>query len=137
MKKPYLLLLIISIVMQISIPAAHAQTEFNDVDAKQYAWAMEAINFMTSQSIISGYTDGTFKPQKAVTKAEFTVMVYKLFDKYRPNTKHDNQLSKFVDIPEKHWAYQSITEIYDNSFTNEFTINKSNALLFEPEHHLT
>lgn len=117
--------------------AAKAQTKFSDVSDKQYAWAMDSINFMTNHGIINGYPDGTFKPQNPVTKAELSVMIYKLFDKYRPNTIPDKQLSKFVDVPENHWAYQAITELYDSSFTNEFSINESNALLFEPEHHLT
>jgi hypothetical protein len=59
---------------------------------------MDAVRFMTSQGKISGYPDETFKPQKPVTKAELSAMIYKLFDKYRPNTLPEPRVGIFDSV---------------------------------------
>jgi L-asparaginase type II len=38
-------------------------------------WAEAAIKWAASQNIVSGYPDGTFKPNHSVTRAEFTLML--------------------------------------------------------------
>ncbi|NHN28542.1 S-layer homology domain-containing protein [Paenibacillus sp. S3N08] len=112
-------------------------------------------NFMTDRGVLKGYPDGTFKPENSVTKAEFTVIVARLFDKYRSNTLPEpryvrkqidaNQLTEakytnikgFVDVTNTYWAYKEISELYDSQFEYKFTFNGNYELLFEPEHQLT
>lgn len=38
-------------------------------------WAKDAVNSLAKGGIIGGFPDGTFKPDEAVTRAQFTVMV--------------------------------------------------------------
>jgi hypothetical protein len=40
-------------------------------------WSEEMIFKLTSQGVIKGYPDGTFRPDKAVSRAEFAVMLVK------------------------------------------------------------
>ncbi len=38
-------------------------------------WARENIDYLTSNGAIKGYTDGTFKPENKITRAEFTAIL--------------------------------------------------------------
>ncbi len=40
-------------------------------------WAESAITYWQDNGLISGYEDGTFKPDKSITRAEFAVMLNK------------------------------------------------------------
>ena len=53
--------------------AASNRTDFSDVSESH--WAYEHINSMSERKIIEGYDDGTFLPEKAVTRAEFAKML--------------------------------------------------------------
>ncbi len=65
---------------------------FADVP-KEY-WAAPFISALSAKGIISGFPDGTFKPNQPVTRAEFAVQVQKAF------TKSDRSPTKsFADVP--------------------------------------
>ena len=42
-------------------------------------WAKDAILWAVQQDMVSGYDDGTFKPNHQVTEAEFLSMLFKLY----------------------------------------------------------
>jgi hypothetical protein len=42
-------------------------------------WAQSQIQTLVSKGVLSGYPDGTFKPDNAVTRAEFATMTNKAF----------------------------------------------------------
>ncbi len=70
---------------------------FSDLSSDH--WAYESIRALTDEGTINGYEDGTFKPAKAVTRAEFVKMLGKWNQKYE---------GKYDDISESHWAYEYI-----------------------------
>jgi hypothetical protein len=122
------------------VPQAKAATPFIDVDSQRYAWAEPSINTMSAKQILVGYPDGTFKPDQPVTKAEWTMMVYRLFDFYRPNqlSYSSKRLPPFQDVPELHWASKPIAEIYDRSFEyGGYGVDDSGQLAFRPDKKLT
>ncbi len=51
---------------------------FPDVDQTKYNWANEAIDTMSDEGIIKGYEDGTFGPERTVTKLEALVLVSRI-----------------------------------------------------------
>ncbi|WP_244562709.1 S-layer homology domain-containing protein [Paenibacillus uliginis] len=60
--------------MGITTPNAQAATtQFSDV--KSTHWAASAITKGVSTGYVDGYTNGTFKPDASVTRAEFVKMV--------------------------------------------------------------
>ena len=67
---------IISIVMILSAFAttALAKSPFPDVLSPDHDWAAAQIEEMTELGIIKGYSDGTFKPDKAITKIEAALL---------------------------------------------------------------
>lgn len=66
-------------------------------------WAEEDINSLVEKGVISGYDDGTFRPNQQITRAEFTklfVHTFMLNDvAYSPN---------YVDV-KGHWAKKEIS----------------------------
>jgi uncharacterized repeat protein (TIGR02543 family) len=64
-------------------------------------WAKDSIMKMINAGVISGYPDGTFKPDKAVTRAEFTVMIVKALNL-------ETRTGKTFTDTTSHWAKDSI-----------------------------
>jgi hypothetical protein len=96
-----------------SAPATAA--DFSDVNNH---WARPFIEALADQKIISGYSDGTFKPDQAVTRAEFAALVQAAF----PNNKETRpQGYTFKDVPSKHWAYNKIQKAYKTGFMSGVT----------------
>ncbi|WP_227793272.1 S-layer homology domain-containing protein [Paenibacillus guangzhouensis] len=54
-------------------PALRASAVFTDVDSNR--WSASAITSLSQRGVISGYQDGTFRPTRAVTRAELAVML--------------------------------------------------------------
>lgn len=51
----------------------------NYADAEKH-WANKQIKIAKKLELVSGYSDGTFKPNKNVTRAEFVIMISRIFD---------------------------------------------------------
>ena len=61
------------ITLATGIPGTYNSAGFKDVNA-QNTWAINYINSAKTAGVISGYKDGSFKPDKAVTRAELIKM---------------------------------------------------------------
>lgn len=48
-------------------------------DVNRESWSYEYIKELSEKHIINGYEDGTFKPQKEVTRAEMAKMIYEIY----------------------------------------------------------
>ncbi|MCA1489292.1 S-layer homology domain-containing protein, partial [Bradyrhizobium sp. IC4061] len=62
--------------MLFPMRSLHAESRYSDVGAS-YGWATSSIMLMSNKQILTGYPDGRFRPEKAVSKAEWTTMVYR------------------------------------------------------------
>jgi len=62
---------ILFLLCLISLHTANAA--FSDVDINHPH--SEAINYLQSEGIVSGYSNGTFKPQNSINRAEFTKII--------------------------------------------------------------
>ncbi len=72
-------------------------------DAQNY-WAKEAIYSLQNKNIIKGYPDGTFRPEKPVTRAEFAVLTCRAYSVI-PVKKEP---IAFTDVPDNYWAKEDI-----------------------------
>ena len=70
-------------------------------DDKQY----NAIAYCWSQGWIDGYTDGTFRPDAPITRAETTAMLNHVINRKPMDTI---AASRFRDVPRDYWAYGQI-----------------------------
>ncbi|WP_246309509.1 S-layer homology domain-containing protein [Paenibacillus alginolyticus] len=55
------------------------QNQFRDATSMP-AWAQASVNTAVSSGILNGYEDQTFRPSLAATRAEASVMIYKLLE---------------------------------------------------------
>ena len=51
---------------------------FSDVSAENFSWAVNEIEMMASNNIISGYPDGTFKPANGVSHIESLLLISRI-----------------------------------------------------------
>jgi hypothetical protein len=59
-------------------PAQGAATNFSDVGANY--WAQPFIQALAVRNIITGFPNGTFRPEQPVQRAEFAAMIQKAFN---------------------------------------------------------
>lgn len=96
-------LVMIIVVLSLSIPTI-VFSEPTDVDGTEY---QEAVNTLTSLNIMSGYEDGTFKPDNTITRAEFTVVLTKLCGLNDLGGKVEGEMP-FKDVGADYWASYNI-----------------------------
>ena len=80
---------------------------YSDVAAT--SWYNTAVSTLSSMGIITGYPDGTFRPNAAITRAEFAAIAAR-FD-----NDGDKTAAKFSDIA-SHWAKDEISIAYNNGW---------------------
>lgn len=71
MKKVLSLVLVIAMVLS-SMSFAFASTSFEDVADTDYT---KAINTLVALGVVTGYEDGTFRPEKTITRAEMAKLM--------------------------------------------------------------
>ena len=94
----------------IKNPKAADET-FSDVPMNH--WAKDAIAMVKAEGWISGYTDGTFKPDAPITRAEAVSIVNRMFNRAADGEfvrDHNYEISNFKDLLESHWAYYDMIE---------------------------
>lgn len=81
-------------------------------------WALEDIKKVVAAGIMKGYEDGSFGPQKPVTRAEAVTIINRVLKRY-PDEDYirNTKIKTFSDI-KNHWAYYQIIEAtYDHDYT--------------------
>ena len=82
-------------------------------DVTRADWYNTAVSTLSSMGIITGYPDGTFRPNAAITRAEFAAIAAR-FD-----NDGDKTAAKFSDIA-THWARDEISIAYNNGWINGY-----------------
>ena len=103
MKK--LLALVLALVMTLSLAVVGSNAAFKDADKVNETYS-EAVNVLSGMKVFQGYTDGSFQPKGAITRAEVAAIVYRLYT----GDVADKQASlyatynKFSDMDGAAWA---------------------------------
>ncbi|WHX49024.1 S-layer homology domain-containing protein [Paenibacillus woosongensis] len=92
-----------------------APSMFADVPSSH--WAYEKIMWSKDQGIASGYPDGSFKPSKSVTEAEFLVMLLRTYPELQIEAAKADEiwhapyyrLAKELNLQVKQQPHESIT----------------------------
>ena len=103
---------------------ADKENTFYDITSKKHKNSVKALS---SLGILSGYPDGTFRPNNNITRAEFTVIATRL-----GNSKIISEASKFNDVPNEFWAKDFINTAYKNKYLKGY----GNGL-FMPNNNVT
>lgn len=83
---------------QIEADKTYTNT-FNDVPSSY--WAADYIGYMQQFGIVTGFSDGSFRPNAPVTRAQFAAIASR-FEKLTEGTK------SFTDVPSTYWAAKYI-----------------------------
>jgi uncharacterized lipoprotein YddW (UPF0748 family) len=97
---------------------------FSDI---QTHWARLFIEGLATRGIISGFPDGTFRPDRTMNRAEFAAILQKAFT--QPKKR---QYVPFVDVPAKFWAAPAIQNAYETGFLSGYPGNR-----FRPEANIS
>ncbi|MFN6463977.1 MAG: fasciclin domain-containing protein [Nostoc sp. DedVER02] len=93
-------------------PTPTSTVNLSDVSSDY--WARPFIQALADNSVIAGFPDGSFRPNQAVTRAEFAALIQKAF----PSQNRIRQLSAggFRDVPAGYWASSVIQYAYETGF---------------------
>lgn len=88
----------------------NADTLYQDVfpDIAENAWYRNYMNFAIGKGYISGYDDGTSRPDNMITRAEFASMIARCM-----NISPADGEDRFSDIAEFDWCRQQINALAD------------------------
>lgn len=85
---------------------------FTDVPANQ--WYAQAVMTLAGKGVISGYPDGTFKPNAPITRAEFVTMAMNF-----ANADKGTACS-FPDVPQNMWYYGAVAGATQNGWISGY-----------------
>ena len=89
------------------VPGTTEPPQFKDLQADK--WSTVFVTAAKKEGLVGGYSDGSYKPEQAITRAELAklvVMAAKInMSKNTPN--------KFKDLPAKHWAIDYLQAAID------------------------
>ena len=103
--------------------------EFGDVSAH---WAEEAVNDIGSRMIVNGFADGTFKPNRDMTRAEFAETIVRAL-----GLKPETGTAPFTDVRSSEWynaaimtasAYGLMSGLEDGTFRPDDKITREQAM---------
>lgn len=118
---------------------------YNDVDGGH--WAFRYIVSSAAKGWISGYPDGSFRPNSFISRAEAVTIVNRLLER-RPDKDyidtHKPELKQFTDLKPSYWAYYEIYEAvdghdYNRSFTDIeehwYRLNNERFVFSQPRYY--
>ena len=82
---------------------------FRDVTSRH--WAYESVERAAELGLVAGFSDGTFRPDEAVTRAQFVLMLWRMAGKPEAKTK-----APFTDTTGGEWYETALDWAYENGF---------------------
>lgn len=110
MKLKKLISLFITVMLVVGMFSTVSAASFPDLESR-HSWAKDAIDNMVNRGILKGYTDGTFKPDKAVTHMETLIIAARIMG------VDEDENEEYREIALK--RYESALSSYDISYKAE------------------
>ena len=110
MKLKKLISLFITVMLVVGMFSTVSAASCPDLESR-HSWAKDAIDNMVSRGILKGYTDGTFKPDRAVTHMETLIIAARIMgvDEVENEEYREVALNR----------YESVLASYDISYKAE------------------
>ena len=89
-------------------------------------WYADTVGYAVQKGIVSGYPDGTFKPNQPITRAEFSSIASRFAE-----LTEEKDLT-FSDLDASHWGYKAIRLAASNGWISGYPDNT-----FRPEQAIT
>jgi hypothetical protein len=107
MKKQLIVLLLIICLVFILSSNASAQSDLGDVSNH---WAEQVIGKWVAEGVVSGYPDGTFQPNRQITRAEFITIINKAL-----GCSQQANVS-FSDVKDTNWFYVEVAKAVKSGY---------------------
>lgn len=104
-------------------------------DLNKNHWAYNIILTAYDKKIINGYSNGTFKPNSEINRAEALKIIFGAADITPPLNKNGSEGFDFQDVHSSDWFYNYVMEAYENKIAEGYTIN--NLKYFKPDNSIT
>ena len=100
----------VTMAMGFADLVSHPDSTFPDVEPED--WYYKAVMSAADYGWISGYPDGSFGPDRLVTRGEAAVMLNRMLERRADRDFLDSHagVTRFRDVPESHWAFAEICE---------------------------
>ncbi len=92
------------------LPEGAEGISFTDTDTH---WAKEEIGQLAAVSVITGYEDGSFRPDESITRAEFTALLVRAFA-----LEEIPYSGRFTDVSSSDWYADIIETAYGHSLVS-------------------
>lgn len=88
-------------------------------------WAQIFIQEVAAQKVMNAFSDGTFRPQDRLNRAQMATMLTRIVQLGKPEEKYSQWQASFTDVPASHWAFQNIEianklGVFPDSYKTEF-----------------
>ena len=97
-------------------PAPGEEDTFSDVEPGQ--WYESYVDSLAALGVLSGYEDGSFQPQRPITRGEFAAVLSRLLPQETPSEL--DLAAQFPDVEEDHWAYAALCQAVDQGWLSGF-----------------
>lgn len=88
-----------------------SEKEKTFTDVPETEWYVQSVNDAVRYGLITGYEDGTFRPNQSVTRAEAVTMINRLLERdYKTAVSLKTAVCPFPDVQKTDWAYGDIME---------------------------
>ncbi len=123
MKKTVSLLLMLVMVLT-SMTLAFA-ADYSDMSGSEY---VKAVDVLSEEGVLNGYGDGTFRPTKSITRAEFAKVIVMACYAY----ESDAPAARFSDVASNKWYASFIAKAAEHNVVNGYGDGT-----FRPERNIT
>jgi hypothetical protein len=110
--------------------AAYILVAFPDVpsDDDDWAWAFDEVIACVDAEIVKGYTDGTYRPTKPVSRAELATYIARALCGGDDNVPDGPAEATFVDVATDYWGFKYIEYAVDQEIVQGY-----DATHYQPE----
>lgn len=127
LKKTLVALMVMAMLLTSAVTAS-AGSAFPDVEGTKYA---DAASRLAALNILKGFEDGSFKPNDAITRAQFAAVAVRTLG-LASAADYAKVDTKFTDVPGSHWAAGFINVAVDQGLLRGYPDGT-----FKPESQVT
>ena len=89
-------------------------------DTPNNKWYSAFVGYLEKYNIISGYEDGTFRPDESITRAEFVTIAVRYYSLFN-EVKSVSNTTKYNDLSNNYWAIKNISYATSEKWLNGYS----------------